>query len=167
MARVKQKLVAGAEIDFLTQAEARQIMREARKDALEGQSTRVRATESGSTDASGNGTVTVYRVPAGRKFRLTRILVEADGQTFGVEFHSATGFVVIKRSGGQIVWGTQLAAASNIGIPFVFNWSASAGMEFLNNETVDVVITGGPVSVGVQVDIEGDLIARVPIEVVT
>lgn len=163
---MKAKLQAGADIDFITKAEMKQVLREHALDMLEVEPTRIRAEESAVLDASGNAQIRVYRCPPGRRFSMCVLVVEMDGNDPGNEFHSATAFVEVTRSGGKRVYGTTLAAASNLGIPLFVYLSSSAAPEFVNGEEVVVGIHGFTGNATVNAYVEGPLQPRVPEAVV-
>jgi hypothetical protein len=148
---VKVKLQAGAELDVLSPSEAREIVvelleRERREPTYE----QARPGESAVTDANGNALINVYVVPVGRKFIVTRLIVNADGFTPGVPFKNAAGWIDVLRSNERV----DFVNLAN-GIPAQSIDSKDTGNVFWNGEIVQVQITGGPANTSVRVDLRG------------
>lgn len=145
----KQKIVPGATLDIPTSDELAAVVRaEFRHEVRE----RVRAQAGAKTDANGAVTVSPYTVDTGMEFRLTRVLVEADGYSYAAMFTNAAGAVTIQR-GGQVLDGYNLAT----GIPNAWTGGSADAPRYRNGEKVDVVVVGGPANTNVNVRIEGDL----------
>ena len=151
----KQQIVPGGTIDALTADELKQLIEAlTRRDVVE----RVRAQSNGKTDGTGFVVVEVYTVDVGMEFRLSRVVVEADGFSFAGLFTNAAGSVTIQRGAdaagkGQIEDGFNLAA----GLPNVWTGSSGASPRYLNGEKVAIVLVGGPANTNVNVRIQGDL----------
>lgn len=141
----------GAKLDVLTKDELRDVIGEFTELFEHEVSDDVRASASARTDASGNATIAVYTVPAGMRFRLTRLVLAADGFTFGAPYTGA-GYFETRRN-GQMVDGGVLAN----NLPTVGTDGASAAARFKNADVLEVAIVGGPVSTNVEARIEGDL----------
>jgi hypothetical protein len=145
----KQKMIPGGEINALTPEEAKALLenifnREVRE--------RVRAQATLKTDATGAATINVYTVDPGMEFRLSRVVIEADGFSFAVPFTNAAGSATIQRE-GQIQGGFNLAA----GLPNTYTAGSADSPRYRNGEKVSVVLVGGPAATNVNVRIEGDL----------
>ncbi len=164
---MKTKLTSGAEIDFLTADELRQVLREQAQDLREVDPTEIRADDQGITDAAGALTLSVYKVPSGRRFKLTRMIVLADGFTPAAPFQAAGAYLLVRRSGGQVVDFLPLTVASGGGLPAKGSDSISQAADFVNGETVDIQLVAGPASTNVSVFIQGSLQPRIPISVVS
>jgi hypothetical protein len=148
---VKVKLQAGAELDVISPQEAREIVVELlEQERARGHETFVRADESAVTDAAGNAVITVYTCPVGKVFRITRLVVDADGFTPGAPFKAATGFIAVLRS-GEVVDFVNL---SN-GIPALSTDNADTGARWRNGEQVQVQISGGPANTTVRAKVQG------------
>ncbi len=158
---MKAKLQAGQEIDFLTRAEMAEVLRDHARDTAEVEPTTWRAALSGKTDGTGAVTIDVLTVPMGRRFRLTRYIIQADGFTPAAPYQG-TGFILVRREGGQVVDFLPLTAASGGGIPAKSADSTSAAAEFVNGEKVEIAIVGGPVTTGISVYAQGTLTPRAP-----
>lgn len=164
---MKAKLTAGAEIDFLTEDEMRRVLKDMEADRREIEPTDVRATESGATNAAGGLVIDVYKVPSGRRFRLTRVIVLADGYTPVAPYQNAAAYLNIRRgAGGQIVDFLPLTAASGGGIPAKGEYGDAQAPQFVNVEEVTIELVGGPASTGLTVFVQGGLQPRVPTAVV-
>jgi hypothetical protein len=146
----KTKLVPGAELDVLTEAEAKALMKAELRGVVR---ERTQAENNGATDATGAVSIDAYQVPLGMEFRLGRIIIEADGFSYAVMFTNAAGSVTIRR-GGVLLDGFNLSQ----GIPNT--WTASSGNapRFRNGEKVTLVVAGGPANTNLVARIEGDLL---------
>lgn len=148
---MKFKLQAGEVLDVLTPDEAREILLELLEQSREaGLETEVRADESAVTDAAGAVTFTVYQVPVGRAFRITRLVIDADGFTPGAPFKNGVGFIDVLR-GDERVDFVNLAT----GIPALSVDSKDSGARWRNGEQVRVSLVGGPASTSVRAKLQG------------
>lgn len=148
-------MIPGGEIDAVTSAELAQLVAALdRRDVVE----RVRAQQGARTDATGFAVIEVYTVPQGMEFRLARVVVEADGYTYAVQFTNAAGSVTIQRGAdaagkGQVEDGFNLSQA----IPNTWTGSSGSAIRYVSGEKVAIVIVGGPASTNVNVRIQGDV----------
>lgn len=154
---MKFKLVAGSEIDALTEDELRQVLHEFTERFETEHADRARPSLQVATDANGVAQIDVYTVPLGMDFRLNFVHVSLDGYSYASMYKSAAGRLSILRN-GQELDGFNLAA----GIPNTWAEGASSAPHFRNGETVTIRITGGPASTNLGVLIEGDLFPRRP-----
>lgn len=141
----------GATVDVLTRDELREVLAEF-TDLFEHKVAEdVRAETQGKTDATGGVVIAAYTVPPGMRFRLTRLVLKADGFTFGTPY-AGTGYLEVRRN-GQVVDGRPLAN----NVPSVGVDGSSTAARFLNGETVEIAIIGATVGVNFAPLIEGEL----------
>ena len=161
---MKVKLSPNAELDLLTQEELDQSLTAAIERFLSGHNRRpgtIREPVAVELDASGNTAigpkspigVPLYKVPAGYRFALHRLSIKADGFTFAAPFTNAAGFLELQRS-GLMVDGLPLTSP---GLPLVFTTGTADSIVYDNNQTVDLLISGGPASTAVQLVLQGTL----------
>jgi hypothetical protein len=152
---VKQKVIPGGEIDAVSGDEFQALVAAlTRRDVVE----RVRAQENGKTDATGFLVLDVYFPPLGMEFRLSRVVVEADGFSYAVMFTNAAGSVTIQRNAGPDGHG-QIEDGYNLSQGLPNTWTAGSGSapRYISGEKVTLVIIGGPANVNVNVRIQGDV----------
>jgi hypothetical protein len=159
---VKFTLKPGAELDILTAAELREVMRERWTDFEQDAPVTFRAPLSDKTNASGGATVEVLRVPAGRRFKLTRLLVWLDGFTPADPYQDDAAYMVIRREGGQRTDFLPLTSASGYGLPAVFTDGDAQAAEFVNGEVIQVEFVGLPANTTLTVYAQGQLQALAP-----
>jgi hypothetical protein len=147
----KHRIAAGEELDVLNKDELREVIGDF-VSAVEDGETELRTGESSKTDANGNVTIAVYAVPPGFSFRVTRLVVDADGFTLAAPFRNPAGAVVVQRS-GEMVDGINLQN----GLPAISTDSKDTGTRWRNGEIVEVVLVNGPATNGVRVAIQGFL----------
>jgi len=154
---VKVKLVAGSEVDLVSPEELREVLREFVATFERQHSERVRATLQNLSDAGGNIAIDAYEVPIGMEFRLSRVLLTADGLTFGAPGVAGVS-IEIRRNGkdGPLVDGAKPA----VGLPWSWVAGGSPSPHFRNGETVTVRVVGGPANTNISVFVEGDLYPR-------
>lgn len=148
---MKVKISPGQELEIVTPGELRGILGEifpSRKGPQE-----QRPEEALKLDASGSGTVELYTVPVGMRFRLHWLTVDADDYTPAVPFTNAAGYGEILR-GGRMRDFVNFSSASG-GIPAV--WSSSVGIPYHESERVEFSIVGGPPSKVVVIRADGVL----------
>lgn len=121
----------------------------------------VRAEEDGQTTATGAVTTEVYKVPMGMEFRLTRLVVLADGFTPAVPFQGAGAFLELLRNDVAITWQSLVAGAAVYpgALPAVLvdADSESSAAYYANGDCVAIRLTAGPVSTRIIVRAEGVL----------
>lgn len=154
---MKFKLVAGSEVDLVSPEELRTVLDEFVEQFQRSHSERVRAAFQAQTDGGGNLALDAYEVPIGMEFRLSRVVVQADGFTFAAPGVAGVA-LEIRRNGvnGQLVDGQKPA----VGLPWSWSSGGSPSPHYRNGETVTVHVLGGPVNVNVSVYVEGDLYPR-------
>lgn len=162
---MKAELRHGAEFEFVTPAELREVLQEiasgwARPPQRARPISSVPLNAGGnSTRASGDATsnagvtIPVYQIPAGYTFRLHRLTLHPDGFTFGSPYVNATGYVNIVR-GNLVQDGISFASP---GMPLVWSAGTADAIDFTNGEDVGLFISGGPASVTVSVRMQGTL----------
>jgi hypothetical protein len=144
---VKTTIQAGATLDTLTESELRAVLEEFASGYLRPPSP-IRFTEGIPLDASGNGLVPCYQVPAGFDFLLTRLYLGAAASggapfTPAAPFTNAGSYLYLLRSQEAI---EQLNLAAVPGLPFSFTWTDSYAPRWRDLETVTVQIVTGPLS---------------------
>lgn len=149
------RIEPGAVLEFTTPEEAKAIVYEALGSFLELPLV-VRPSAQGTTTSGGALTLEVYDVPVGFEFVLTRLVIEADGFTPGAPYTAAGAYVLVRRQGGARVNFASLVSGSGQ-LPTLFTDSVTSGAHFRNGEKVEVVVSGGPASTGIQVTAEGIL----------
>lgn len=146
---VKVALKPGAELDVLTRDELRDEL-EAIVMRLRGAPATVRAENDGVTTAAGAVTVEVYKVPLGMSFKLTRLVVLADGFTPAVPFNGAGGFLELLRNDVPVAWCSLVAAAAiapgALPMQLVDADSPESAVWYANGDCVAYRITAGPAS---------------------
>jgi hypothetical protein len=152
---VKQRLVAGGEIDALSVDEARALF-----DELAGKlATRtVRPAKDGRTDAAGALTLSVYTVPIGMELEVNRLLVTADGFTPAAPYLNAAGYLYVLRA-GVVVDFLSLATG---GLPALSTDGTGPAVRYRNGEDVGIALVSGPASTKVQAAIQGRLFPSAP-----
>lgn len=151
---MKQRIVPGAEIDFLTQDELFKLIQRPT------QITRVRAPGSITLDASGNGDDEIYKVPAGYEFQIRRVVctmtgaVPNDPNTGNVLLNAAGKFVAYMRSGQLIEYGQPQYGAA-IQVPGVQTWGDEQGPYLRNGEVFGVLARGLTAATQLSVYVEG------------
>lgn len=148
----RQRVAAGAELDFLTPSEAVELMRNFEQRVTY---RTARANASGKTDASGAITLDVYTVPPGFELELGRVNVDADSATPAVPFSGAGAFVALLRGAFRVDWSSLVAGAGSL--PFKTSYSGVNAPLYRNGEKVLVQLVAGPASTGVTVEIQGRL----------
>lgn len=139
---MKVRLKAGEWIDTLTGEELDKAL-EKLVDRLQPELPRtIRGPgQSGDTDAGGGVEFIAYRVPAGCRFVLHRILVRAEGYSSSAPFTTAGVSIDIYRGESD---ASELVDFSAGQIPAVIKDGSGAGYTFMGDETVTIVVTGGP-----------------------
>lgn len=154
---MKFKLVAGQELDVLTEQELRTVLDEFVEQFERQHSERVRAPQQQLTDANGLAVLSVYEVPVGMEFRLSRVVVTADGQTFAAPGVAGVSIELRRNDrNGPLLDGAKPA----VGLPWVWTAGGSPSPHFRNGESVLVVVVGGPANTNVAAYVEGDLYPR-------
>ena len=149
----KTKLEPGAEFEFVTPDELRDVLREVSAELQSTGPQRVRASQAVALDANGDGTVVVYAVPVDSHFIVHRLELESDGHDPGTPFTAAAGYADLVRGKDGERIDFVLFASSAGGLPQVKTWSSENGPYFHAREQVTVKVVGGPAN--------GNLIARV------
>ena len=157
---MKTRIVPGAEIETVTPLEASQLIAE-----LLGAGGRpqvpLRAEQAGKTDAGGNATVYAYTVPPGMGFRLTRVLVQADGFTPGAPFTGAGAYLEIIRNDVMVDF-LPLTVGSGGSLPSAWSESESDAPYYANGDAAGIRVNLGPATTGLLVRIQGELLAVAP-----
>jgi hypothetical protein len=145
----------GETIDFVSPDELRAILGEAasQQNRLSPQTSR--PIEGIVLDANGNGTVELYKVPAGMEFALHRIIIDADGITPAAPFTNPAGFAEILRGGAMFGFVSFAPAAG--GLPAVNTWGSDNAIRYRNDEVVEVSIVGGPANGTIIIRAQGTL----------
>lgn len=160
---MKFTLRPGAELDILTPAEMREIVRERWLDTEQDAPVTYRAPLSFKVNAAGDMvTVEVITVPLGRRFKLHRLVIWLDGFTPVSPFQDTDAYLVVRREGGQRVSFLPLTAASGNGLPAYLTDGGAQGAEFVNGEKVEIELFGLPANVTGSVYAQGDLLALAP-----
>lgn len=143
--------VGGQEIDLVTPAELRQILGES-FPARRGPQWE-RSQQGIVLDASGNGSVKVYKVPNGMRFRLHRLRVSVDTYTPAAPYTNAAGYgeITSENDGVEFVSFSPTAG----GLPAT--WSDSVGLLFHALEVVGFTIVAGPAGGSVMCRAQGVL----------
>lgn len=154
---MKVKLVAGSEVDLVSPEELRLVLNEYVEQFRRQHSERVRATLQNISDGTGQVSIDAFEVPVGMEFRLSRVLVTADGFTFAAPSPAGVS-IEIRRNGSQgpLVDGAKPA----VGLPWPWVAGGSPSPHYRNGETVTVHVVGGPANVNISVYVEGDLYPR-------
>lgn len=153
---MKQRIVPGVEIDFLTQDELVKLIPRSE------QFSRVRAPGSVILNAAGAGDAEVYKVPIGYEFKVRRVVltmtgnVPNDPNTGNVLLNVAGKFVAYTRSGELIEYGQPQYGAA-IQVPGVQSWGDQQGPYLSNGEVFGVVAAGLTAGVSLSVYVEGIL----------
>lgn len=149
----RHKIAAGEEIDVLNATEAEDIIARAIAQMQgQGGEGEIRAGEGGVTDANGNIVVPVYVVPVGCSFRITRLVVDADGFTAAAPFRNPAGAVVVRRSGETV----DFVNLQN-GLPALSTDSKDTGTRWRNGEIVELQLINGPANNTIRVAVQGFL----------
>lgn len=155
---MKQKIVHGAEIDFVTPDEMYNLI--ARSEAKD----RVRTSQNIQLDGNGNGstgqdTDDLYTCPAGMEFELRRIFVTMSGATGpndgNVPINVAGKWLALLRSGTVIEYLNPASAAGIPSIPGMQSWSREQGPYLRNSEALEVQAHGFAANAIITVAIEG------------
>jgi hypothetical protein len=159
----KHTITAGGEIDVIDEAQMRTIIEEAASRFTTGElEADIRAQESGQLDGTGAGLISIYTVPVGHIFRITRLVVAADGVSFSAPYTNAAGGIQVNRS-GEYVDGLS-GLGGGILIPAISVDNKDTGTRWRNGETVDVQMIGGPANRTWRVSIQGFLKRLPPID---
>lgn len=157
----KVALKPGAEIEFVTPGELRQIALEV-ASGLRRPSQIIRPIESVALDESGNASgvakgCRIYTVPLGYAFTLHRLEIFPEGYTFGVPYTSGSGYLDIV-AGQRRRDGVPFTAP---GIPRIWSGGTEDGIVGVNGEVIRIDFYDGPVSTNVLVRAQGTLEAIV------
>jgi hypothetical protein len=145
----------GETIDFVSPDELRAILGEAASQQNQLSPQTSRPIEGIVLDANGNGTVELYKVPAGMEFALHRIVIDLDSATPATPYTNANGYAEILR-GGTMQDFVSFAPAAG-GLPAVNSWGGGAALRYRNDEVVEIAIVGGPANGTVLVRAQGVL----------
>lgn len=113
-------------------------------------------------DANGNGTVTVYTVPAGCRFEVRRVVLTltgnapSDPNTGNVALNAAGKFVAYLRGGSLIEYGSPFYCGA-YQIPGAQTWGDQQGPELSNKEQFGVRAQGLTANTNLNVYVEGVL----------
>ena len=155
---MRQKIIHGAEIDFVTPDEVVKLL--ARPEA----SDRVRASQTIALDANGNGTSgqdtdDLYTCPSGMEFELRRISLTISGATGpndgNIPLNVAGKWLAILRSGTLIEYANPASAAGVPSIPGMQSWAKEQGPYLRNGEALEIQAHGLTANGFVTVWIEG------------
>ncbi len=157
---MRYRLSPGVELDVLNQAELHETLQNLLSGFSRGPATQ-RAANPLLLDGSGNTTVgstspapvALFKVPAGAQFGLHRLAIKPDGYTFGTPYTHAEAYLEIQRN-GLMMDGIPLTSP---GLPRVFTAGSGDAIVYDNNETVDLLVVGGPASTPLQVVLQGTL----------
>jgi hypothetical protein len=150
---VKHKLTSGAEIELVSPAELQAILDRKFPERLAPQI--MRPVGGIALDGSGNSVTAkaIYEVPAGHRFRLHRAVFAPDGSTFGAPYTSNTGYLEIQRAGAM----QDGIPFTSPGLPRIWTGGTTDGIQYEENETVDIFVVTGPASKSLVVRLQGTL----------
>lgn len=168
---MKQTIVPGAQLDVLTEDEARELLRREYRQTVE---QRIRAEGTVKLDATGTGVVEIYTCPVGFEFEARRIMIASD-----------LGYYILKTtpSGGggaganSTVRLEYLRSGESLGrpnsdnvitsatpndevwfiLPHTDTWSREQGPYIRNGETLELAVRGiaALANINMQVTAEG------------
>ncbi len=157
---MRVKIKPGEEFETLTPDELRREL-DGLRIALAKKPAVVRFEKAGPTTATGALTLEGYKPPLGMEFRLTRLVVLADGFSPAVPFNGAGAFLELLRNDVPIAWQSLVAAAainaSALPSILVDADSETSAAYYANADCVAVRLTNGPVSTNITVRGEGVL----------
>lgn len=139
---MKFELRAGAELDLVTPEELRGELERVRRLQLELEPTHERGRAQQTSDANGEATIELYRVPHGYTLSLHRVVVQADGYTTATPWTAtddASLEVLVERGGEVVAWAATPAIPS---MPVDDGYHQAA--RFRNGERVVVHVVHGP-----------------------
>lgn len=111
---------------------------------------------SGVTDASGNLTLTLTEVPAGKEANIFVVVLEAAGYTPGSPFSGAGAYISLHR-GQPTVGNTIDFTVSSTGVfPCLFSYGGDARL-LRSSQTLVARIAAGPASTSVVASVQGIL----------
>jgi hypothetical protein len=151
---MKQKLVPGQEMDFLTLNELKGLLVPTYRH-------RVRATGMVVLDATGSGIIELYTVPLGMEFRARRVMVNlntaTDPSTGNVPLNVGGKYVAYQRSGTLISYGIPLSPNAIPQVPGVETWGEEQGPYTQNGEVFEVAAKGLTAAATFEAVVEGVL----------
>ena len=152
---MKQRIIHGAEIDFVTPDEIVKLIPRPKEE------TRIRVIETIQLDANGSGTDEVYKVPAGYEFRARRVMLNIGGatdpSTGNVPLNVAGKFVAYLRSGNLIEYAVPVSPNAAPQVPGAQNWGSEQGPYLRNGEVFEVQAKGLTANAILTVALEGIL----------
>lgn len=148
---MRTKIVPGGELDILTPDEATSILADILAPGGRPED-QVRAEKDGQTDGNGAIELSLYTVPVGQAFHLTRLIVKADGFTPATEFTAAGAYLLVLRNDVEVDF-TSLEAAP--GLPAIAEYGSRDAPYFTNGDRLAVQLVLGPVSTRVLGRFEG------------
>lgn len=117
------------------------------------------ATQTGNTDASGDLTLSVFKVPSGFTFALHRTIIESAAYTPAVPYSNAAAYLTVNR--GQPGPGSLRdfgpASAGGPLIPGLLTDPSRSGAVFQSGEEVVIFLNAGPATTAVAITIQGYL----------
>jgi hypothetical protein len=157
---LRQRIIHGTEIDVATPEEVQALIAEnARRDDVR----HIRATADVILDATGSGTVEVYKAPIGMTFELRRCILGLSTATdpfTGNVLFSAGHYVRYRRSGASIEFAIPLAPTAIAQVPGMQSWAREEGPIIANGEEFEVQAVGLTAGASFLVGIEGLLFSR-------
>lgn len=153
---MRQRIIHGAVVDIATPDEISKLI------PRPPETRRQRIPANVQLDASGNGEVIVWDVPAGMRFEMRRIFltltgsVPSDPNTGNVALNVAGKYVALLRS-DTIVEYLQPQYGATIQVPGVQTWSKEQGPFFANKEVIQIAASGLTADVVLNVYVEGIL----------
>lgn len=161
-----QKIIHGANLDIVSRGELEALLRQytTRQQSLR----RVRAPEHVVLDATGTGTIQVYKVPAGYEFEVRRVILDLSTATENnlpaVTVSLAGGGLSLQylRSGTRIEWGNPASPAAVGGggyVPGSQTWGKQQGPSLRNGEVFQIraILGAGLAGVELIATVEGIL----------
>lgn len=156
---MKFKIGNGSTIETVTPGELADMLAAERK--VEAARVRVRAPATLALDATGSGTVQVYKVPAGASFAARRVSLNltsaADPSTGAVALNVTGKYIQYLRSDYFIEYAIPLAPTGLAQVPGVQTWSEEEGPYLRNGEQFAIKAVGLTASVQLWVELEGIL----------
>jgi hypothetical protein len=156
---MRQRVVHGAVIDTTTPDETERIIRHYTNKPE--RVTYIRAGETITLSAGGNGQDEVYKVPLGYRFQARRVFLNLSTATApltgNVALNAAGIYVAYLRSGAIIEYANPQSAAGIPSIPGAQSWGDQQGPVLVNGEVFEVSAVGLTANASLDVTLEGIL----------
>ena len=152
---MKVKLAPNAELDTLTQEELAEVL-DRKLSGFSRPAEPYRDFNTTALDANGNSgipgaannpnPVSLFEPPPGFTWALHRLKIQAEGQTFGATYPG--GYIYVLRA-GRLEEFVDLG----LGLPAVITYTSDAPI-YNNGETISILVSGGPASTVLVVDMQ-------------